>query len=44
MTTSTQLTHFPTGEDEQEMIVYKAIVGIVMQTVMDNELAAEVMY
>ena len=44
MSAISQLSHFPTGEDERELTVYRAITSILMQTINNETLAQEVMY
>ena len=42
MSAISQLTHFPGGEDERELSVYRAITSIIMQVINNDSLAKEV--
>jgi len=42
MSAISQLTHFPGGEDERELTVYRAITSIIMQVINNETLAKEI--
>ena len=42
MSATSQLTHFPSGEDEQEAALYRAMLGILMQSVNTDQLSVRV--